>query len=78
MNEPREQQRAANDDVMYERCACREVLDQLQKWFGVSPVVRQHLKNSRIEFLKAVRSVIDERIEHLSEAGQQGTKVTVE
>ena len=30
---------------------------------GVSPAVRQHLANSRIEFLKAIREVIDERIE---------------
>ena len=67
-----------NDHVIYERCACREVLDHLQKWFGISPTVRQHLKNSRIELLKAVRSAIDERIEHLSGTGQQGTRVAVE
>ena len=45
---------------------------------GVSPAVKQHLMNSRVEFLKAIREVIDERIEHLSAKGQQGTKIAVE
>jgi ribosome-associated translation inhibitor RaiA len=45
---------------------------------GVSPQVRQHLANSRIEFLKAIREVIDERIEQLSKPVQQGTKIQVE
>jgi hypothetical protein len=31
-----------------------------------------------VEFLKAIREVIDEKIEHLSKAGQQGTKIAVE
>jgi hypothetical protein len=45
---------------------------------GVSPTVREHLTNSRIEFLKAVRTVLDERIERLSKKGQQGTRIAVE
>jgi hypothetical protein len=36
------------------------------------------LANSRVEFLKAIREVLDERIEHLSSQGQKGTKVAVE
>jgi len=40
--------------------------------------MKQHLANSRIEFLKAIREVIDERIEHLSMKSQQGTKIAVE
>jgi hypothetical protein len=40
--------------------------------------VKKHLANSRVEFLKAIREVIDERIEHLSKAGQPGTKIPVE
>jgi hypothetical protein len=48
--------------------------------FGIhSDAARQHLRNSRIEFLRAVRSIIDERIDHLSGSEHpQGTKVTVE
>ncbi len=63
---------------VYERCICCEALDHLKELFGISDDVRQHLQNSRIEFLKAIRTVIDERIAHLSRSGQQGTKVVVE
>ena len=62
-----------------ETCLCREVLRRVDEVFGLkSEAARQHLRNSRIEFLKAIRSVIDERIEHLSRVEQPGTKVTVE
>jgi hypothetical protein len=36
------------------------------------------LANSRVEFLKAIREILNERIEHLSSQGQKGTKVAVE
>ena len=40
---------------------------------------RDHFRNSRMEFLKGLRSLIDERIEHLSRHDEhKGTKVTVE
>jgi len=75
---PRKTQSSANEDVMYERCLCREVIDTVREFVGISPAVRQHLSNSRVEFLKAIRQVIDERIDHLSGQGQKGTKVAVE
>jgi hypothetical protein len=53
-------------------------VNQLREAFGVSPKVREHFTNSRIEFLKGIRAVIDSRIEHLSNAGQRGTKIAVE
>ncbi len=38
-----------------------------------------HLRSARIEFLKAMRAIIDERIEHLAAAQKKkGTTVTVE
>jgi hypothetical protein len=38
-----------------------------------------HLRNARIEFLKAMRAMIDERIEHLARAQKKkGATVTVE
>ena len=63
-----------------ERCICREVADHLRELLQPrSEAAREHLRNSRIEFLKAIRSLIDERIAHLSAADQpRGTKVTVE
>jgi len=75
---PRKTQSSATDQVMYERCLCRELIDTVRDFVGISPAVRQHLSNSRVEFLKAIRQVIDERIDHLSEQGQKGTKVAVE
>ena len=71
-------QNTASAGATHERCPCYEVMDFIKTRLGVSPAVRQHLSNSRVEFLKAIRSVIDERIEHLSKAGQQGTKIPVE
>jgi hypothetical protein len=73
-----QQQSSGGAGATHERCPCYEVMDFIKTRLGVSPAVRQHLSNSRVEFLKAIRSVIDERIEHLSKAGQQGTKIPVE
>ena len=78
MSEAQAAQTEAGARVIHERCLCRETLDHLREHFKVSPAVREHLANSRIEFLKAIRAVIDARIEHLSGAGQRGTKVVVE
>jgi hypothetical protein len=50
----------------------------LRECLGVSPAVREHFTNSRIELLKAIRAVIDQRIEHISGTGQRGTKVVIE
>jgi hypothetical protein len=63
-----------------ERCICRDVADHLRELLlPRSEAAREHLRNSRIEFLKAIRSLIDERIAHLSADGQpQGAKVPVE
>jgi hypothetical protein len=40
---------------------------------------RDHFRNSRIEFLKGLRSLLDDRIAHLSRAEEpKGTHVPVE
>ena len=71
-------QQTPNERVVYEACPCREVVNTVREVLGISPAVRQHLTNSRVEFLKAIREIIDARIEHLSGEGQKGTKVAVE
>jgi len=78
MTEPQTNQHAAGERIVYERCLCREALDYLRECLGVSPAVREHFTNSRIELLKAIRAVIDQRIEHISGTGQRGTKVVIE
>jgi hypothetical protein len=43
-----------------------------------SDATGNHFRNSRIEFLKGVRSLIDDRISRLSTDEPKGTRVTVE
>jgi len=69
---------AARKSAAEERCPCLEIMDFFRRRLGVSSEVRQHLENSRVEFLKAIRVVLDERIENLSKASQRGTKIAVE
>ncbi len=39
---------------------------------------REHFKSSRVEFLKGIRAMLDDRIAQLSEHPRKGTKVAVE
>ena len=78
MSEQEMSQPSMSQPLVHERCLCREVLDQVKECFGVSSEVREHFTNSRIEFLKGIRAVIDSRIEHLSKTNQRGTKIAVE
>jgi hypothetical protein len=68
----------ANQNVGSERCVCNEVMDHVAKLFAVSPEVKQHLTNSRVEFLKAIRAALDQRIENLSAKTQSGSRIAVE
>lgn len=77
MSEQSTQQNAGQSGA-YERCLCREVVDQMRDFLGVSPQVREHFTNSRIEFLKGIRAIIDSRIEQLSKTSPAGTKIAVE
>jgi len=78
MSEQQATQQNVTQPLIQERCLCRELVNQFREAFDVSPKVREHFTNSRIEFLKGIRAVIDSRIEHLSNAGQRGTKIAVE
>jgi len=78
MSEQEATQQNATQPLIQERCLCRELVNQFREAFGVSPNVREHFTNSRIEFLKGIRAIIDSRIEHLSNTGQRGTKIAVE
>ena len=78
MSEQEATQQNATQPLIQERCLCRELVNQFREAFDVSPKVREHFTNSRIEFLEGIRAVIDSRIEHLSNTGQRGTKIAVE
>jgi hypothetical protein len=79
MNDTQQTQETATGHAYaHARCACGELTEAISELLGFSPSVKQHLHNSRIEFLKAIREVIDARIDHLSGQAQKGTKVAVE
>jgi hypothetical protein len=56
---------------------CQTAIPLVEKLW--SEATRDHFRNSRVEFLKGLRSLIDDRIAHLSrEPEAKGTHVTVE
>ena len=56
---------------------CDAALPLIERALGAATL--EHFRNSRIEFLKGVRSLLDERIAQLSkQAEHKGTRVTVE
>lgn len=64
-------------------CPIARFFRDLEKGFGKKSKFRDHLNRSRIEFLKALRSLVDERIKDLEKgASEQGgkkvTKIKVE
>ena len=78
MNKSETSQPITSEQVIHERCPCLEIMETVRQCLGISPAVRQHLANSRVEFLKAIREILNERIDRLSSQPQQGTKVAVE
>ena len=67
-------------------CWCKEIneemakLANLFKGLGPSPQVKEHFRNSKIEFLKGLRLLIDEKIARAQDsgAGSHGHTVPVE
>lgn len=55
---------------------CTTAVPLLEKIW--SEATRDHFRTSRIEFLKGLRSMIDDRIAYLSREEKKGTHVTVE
>jgi hypothetical protein len=56
---------------------CSE-LKQVLRSLEPSPKVVGHFRNARIEVLKGLRQVIDNRIEHLSRSSQSGHKIVID
>jgi hypothetical protein len=55
---------------------CSTVMPLLDRMW--SEATNDHFRNSRVEFLKGIRSLIDDRIAHLSKNESRGTHVVVE
>jgi hypothetical protein len=73
-----ESQPTQSTHTVYEPCPCREVVNAVRECLGIPATAKQHLTNSRIEFLKAIREMLNARIDHLSGNAPKGTKVAVE
>jgi Uncharacterized protein containing a Zn-ribbon (DUF2116) len=55
---------------------CGTAIPMLERLW--SDATKDHFRNSRVEFLKGLRSLLDDRIAHLSRDERKGTHVTVE
>jgi len=66
----------ASDDVVC--CPVGRFFSGLDRIFGKESEFQAHMNRSRIEFLKAVRTILDQGIEHLEEraAGGGEQKIT--
>jgi hypothetical protein len=65
----------------HKHCVCCEANDAISRVFkmmGGSEEVSGHFRQSSLEFLKGVRALLDERIEHLGKSAHKGTRVVVE
>ena len=74
--------RKKDEEEMYS-CPVGSFFSDMEKIFGKKSKFFEHLGKSRVEFLKAVRSLIDEKIEGLekkgaAKAGRKPTKIKVE
>ena len=63
-----------------EGCFCGGAGTHFTQMFGscLSQATREHFHNSRLEFWKGVRSMVDQQIDRLSRQQQKGSTVTVE
>jgi len=59
-------------------CPVARIFSEMEKTFGNKSKFAEHLKQSQIEFLKAIRSLVDDGIENLEEKKKSGAakKVT--
>lgn len=58
-------------------CPVGQFFDCLRKGIGPKSEFRRHLSRSKIEFLKAIRSLIDERIEELERKANSPQKKAI-
>ena len=55
-------------------CPVGSFFMDMEKMFGRKTKFFEHMGKSRVEFLKAVRSLIDERIERMEKKSASGAK----
>lgn len=71
----------SNEQKPQAQCPCAGVsaaLGEIFKKFGPPEAAKQHFTQARVEVLKGLRALIDQRIQDLSGAETRGTKFSVE
>jgi hypothetical protein len=56
----------------------KQTVESIDKAFEPSEQVAGHFRQARIEFLKGLRQILDNRIENLQQRDEGGTKINVE
>ena len=70
---------AANPNTSQQQhhCICEDFANMMRH-LGPSESVVEHFRNARIEVLKGIRQMLDERISRAQSAGSKGTSFGVE
>jgi len=71
-----EEEKTAGAAAPHTACLFCTILPMIEQ--RLSEAGHGHFRNARVEFLKGVRSLIDDRIERLSREERKGTHVVVE
>lgn len=58
-------------------CICEDIANMMRS-FGPSDSVVEHFRNARLEVLKGIRQMIDDRIERTQKRDTKGTSFGVE
>jgi len=66
-----------NESAAKHNCICEDIAN-LMRSFGPSESVVEHFRTARIEVLKGIRQMIDDRIERAQAKGAKGTSFGVE
>ena len=60
-------------------CQASEAIGRVMRAFGPSDEATEHFRQSRVEFLKGIRRVLDDRIESVSRGpNPKGSRIVVE
>jgi hypothetical protein len=59
-------------------CEATDAMKKFMNEMGPSEEAKSHFRQSRVELLKGIRRIIDDRIDRVSQKGAKGTHVVVE
>ena len=76
-----EEQSAHSDTHDHAHCFCCDASERIGRFFRTrrtSEEASNHFRQSRIEFLKGIRKILDDRIDRLGRTEHRGTHVPVD